>query len=517
MTAESTTATVARNSLWYGAETAFDAIVLLVTSVVVARYLGPERLGELVFLNFIASCANRLGGIGISSATLKYMSECLALGKGGLAAGIYRVALHWQSALGIFVSVVGGVVAWFSCAPENRLTAILLLASIIPSLITWVPSQANTALQEMYRNSPSSFANSTVYALSIGVAVWLRLGTAGVAFAFLAGRVTELVLRIIATNRRMQQFETLELPAELRKRMQRYALQGLALTVLAIVVWDRSEIVFLKIFADNSQLAFYSLGFSLAAKLLVLPSVFATASSASLMVSCSADSDSAKSIFANSARYLALFVFPACLGAAVVCPSALTLIYGIKYEPAVPAAVICMLFAAPRAFESLPETVLQARDRQDFILKWMGVVTVANILLDLSLIPRYGSVGAAVANGLAQAAGVAGLAWKAREAGLKFPVLALARVAVSASIMAAGAALVLRLARPAVGLPLAIGVGIVLFSIMLRATAALSSEDAYRLRILVSRLPEGLRSCSDLYIRLISGSRAPAVEAEVCR
>jgi O-antigen/teichoic acid export membrane protein len=507
MNTNSATATIARNSLWYGAETFLEALVFLVTSIVVARYLGPEKLGELMFFNFIVGSTNRLGGIGLASATRKYMSEYLASGQVGLVGALYYAALRWQSLLAISISVIGSVVAWNFCDPANRLTAIVLLVSITPSLITWIPSQANTALQEFYRNSPASFAYSVVYAATIGLAVALKWGMAGVASAILMARTTELVIRLIATNRRMRSFGRLPLPADVRRRIRRYCFQSIGLTALAIVVWDRSEILFLKYFSNNLQLAFYSIGFGLTGRLLLLPSVFGGASSATLMAKCSEGKDSPKSIFSNALRYLALFVFPAHLGTAILCSTALVVVYGTRYQPAVPAMIICVLFAIPRAFQSLPETVLQAFDRQDFILKWMGVITILNLALDALLIPHWGAVGAAIANGVAQGTAVAGLLWKAKQlTGFRFPSSAFVRIAGSSLVMAALLTVLARMLPAAVGLPLEILVGIIVFALMLRITNALDTADVRRLRGITSILPGRVRIYCEACIGFVTGS-----------
>lgn len=504
MPTQSATRTIARNSLWYGAETVVEGLVFLATSIIVARYLGPEKLGQLMFFNFIVSSANRLSGIGLASATRKYMSEYVQAGQDGFVGGIYSTMLRWQSAIAVVIALVGCVAAWFVCEPANRLTAILLFASIAPSLIVWIPSQANNALQEMYRNSPASFVYSAVYAATIGIAVAFKWGMAGVAAGFLAARVAELVVRLTATHRRMGSFPRVPLPPELRHKIRRFCLQGLGLTALAIVVWDRSEIVFLKYFSDNFQLAFYSLGFGLTGRLMVLPSVFGSASSATLMASCSRQDGSASNIFSHSIRYLSLFVLPAHLGAAVLAAAALKLAYGPRFAPAVPAIIICILFAIPRAFQSLSDTVLQAYDRQDYILKWMGGITVLNLALDALLIPHGGAVGAAIANGIAQSIAVVGLLLKARKLGrLHLPATALACVALSALTMAVAVILPVRMLHPAAGLPVGIALGVIVFGTMLRVTRVVKVADINRIATLASRLPQKFQDRLTAFLMLV--------------
>jgi len=46
---------ILRNSFWYGLETVLEAVVFLGTSIAIARYLGPEKLGYFSYINFFVS------------------------------------------------------------------------------------------------------------------------------------------------------------------------------------------------------------------------------------------------------------------------------------------------------------------------------------------------------------------------------------------------------------------------------------------------------------------------------
>ena len=56
-----------RHSLWFGAETIVGGIVYLVHVRGRGAIIGPEKLGELVFLLFIMGAANRLSGVGLQA------------------------------------------------------------------------------------------------------------------------------------------------------------------------------------------------------------------------------------------------------------------------------------------------------------------------------------------------------------------------------------------------------------------------------------------------------------------
>ena len=79
---------ILHNSFWFGLETVLETIVFLGTSIAVARYLGPEKLGEFTYINFFVTTVTRTSGTGLAGATRKYMSEFLGLGRPGTARAV---------------------------------------------------------------------------------------------------------------------------------------------------------------------------------------------------------------------------------------------------------------------------------------------------------------------------------------------------------------------------------------------------------------------------------------------
>ena len=80
-TANTAAGKILHNSFWYGLETVLETIVFLGTSIAVARYLGPEKLGEFTYINFFVATVTRTSGSGLSGATRKYMAEFLGLNR----------------------------------------------------------------------------------------------------------------------------------------------------------------------------------------------------------------------------------------------------------------------------------------------------------------------------------------------------------------------------------------------------------------------------------------------------
>jgi O-antigen/teichoic acid export membrane protein len=63
----SNTKIIARNTGWYGLENIISAILTLITSIAIARSLGPSKMGYIIYVMWISSVVSSLGGLGIPS------------------------------------------------------------------------------------------------------------------------------------------------------------------------------------------------------------------------------------------------------------------------------------------------------------------------------------------------------------------------------------------------------------------------------------------------------------------
>jgi hypothetical protein len=86
-----------------------------------------------------------------------------------------------------------------------------------------------------------------------------------------------------------------------------FSRQGVALTLLQIVVWDRSDILFLRMLhPDIRQVTFFSVAFNITDKLLIIPRAFAGAVGATMMARAGRDASQIASLLsvANVIRCL---------------------------------------------------------------------------------------------------------------------------------------------------------------------------------------------------------------------
>jgi O-antigen/teichoic acid export membrane protein len=260
--------------------------------------------------------------------------------------------------------------------------------------------------------------------------------------------------------------------------------------LLNIVVWNRSDVFFLKnLNPDIRQVTFFNLAFNTVEKLLMFPSSFAGPLGVTLMAQYGRGVDKMRVLAVEGARYSYLIAVPLLVGLACVA-RAVVLIYGEQYAPMVPVLVIVALLAIPKALLEPPTNLLQATENQGFLVAWGCFSGAVNVALDLLLTPRYGAVGAAIANGAAQTVAALGIwvrAWRLFQLDLRLG--AFARITVSAAGMALTATLINRAIPTYAGLGLSIVAGALAWFVLLRWTGAMDQTDSQRLGTLGRSLP----------------------------
>lgn len=408
----SNTRTIAKNTGWYGLESSIGLVVTLFTSIAIARTLGPTKMGYMVYVMWISSMVSSLGSIGVPATTRKYMAEFLGMGDRGTARHIYLRTLLLQMVLA--TAATAGILFWLykDAQPGYFLASALIALSIWPSMVNFVSSQANVAAETLSANLPGSVASILVFFIAILATVIFGWGVIGVGASILLMRCVDFLVRLIPTLGRITTWNrSYVTPHGLNTRMMSFAWQSVASMVLAIIVWDRSEFLLLKHFcSDIRQVAFYSVAFSMAERLLVSASVFGSASGATIFAQYGRDKSRLANLGATSFRYLALTSIPLHFIASALAAPALLLLYGSAYQGAAVVVVLSPLLCLPKAFLSPAQSLLESAEKQNYVIFATVLAGIADLGVAWWLIPAHGAVGACIGSGAAQIMAV-GFMW----------------------------------------------------------------------------------------------------------
>lgn len=485
----SSSARVARNTLWYGAENITGLITAGLMSILVARSFGPAKLGHFSFIVWVTTVCSLIGSFALPMTTRKYMAEYFGRGDRGTARAIFFAMLRAQTLLAFCVGGLGILASFIMFEPAYRLVAAILFASLIPHMIANAPSMANSASERFASNVPGSVAGMLVHLAGILLTLSLGWNLPGLAFSLLLSRTIEAIIKMISALRWLGELpKAAELPAQLRSRMVRFATGGFAFIVLNYLVWERSDVLLLKLLqTDVRQIAFFSVPFSLGEAALMVPRTLGSALGASSLLHYGRDRQDSFRITELSFKYTLICGVPLLAGLAALSTPLTLLLYGEAYRPAAHVLAVMALLAIAKCVLGPVQTLYFATERLGLVVWVTSLSGVVNVLLDYILIPRYGALGAGIGNGVAQAL-AAILLWgqAIRIYNLKLRREWFSAIALCTGAMATVALCAVMFLHHWIGIPAAIAAGALTFLLTFRGSSLITSEERLRLLHLAS-------------------------------
>jgi O-antigen/teichoic acid export membrane protein len=511
--------TIVRNTVWFAIENAISFGASLITSFLIARMLGPSRMGYIVYVLMVVNIASMLGGVGVPATTRKYMAEFIGRAERGAARHIYMQTLGIQTAAATAVTGLCLLWFWHYAEPGYRLAAILLVLSVWPSMVNSISAFANVASEDLSANLPASVISTVVFFTITMSTIVFHWGVLGIAVSMLTMRMVDFAVRLVPTFRRVNSWkgEGGEVPPDLSLRMRSFAVQSVMGMLLTLIVWDRSEVFLLKHFSpDIRQIAFYSLAFSLAEKLLVFPTVFASATGTSMFAQYGRDRTKLSALTAASVRYLGLTSIPLHIIATSLAGSAMLVFYSKQYTGAITVATAAPLLCLAKAFLTPVQTMFEAVERQSYFIYATLIASALDVTVAIALIPRYGALGAAIGSGTAQMLCVGtlwALAIKRYDVHLPWRFLGkVVGISVIAAIVAYAAVLK---TSPLVGLLLGSVLAAVTFILLADFAQVFEAEDLTRFSMLVKACPAALATPANLTFSWLSRRNTPSQTDEL--
>jgi O-antigen/teichoic acid export membrane protein len=294
-------------------------------------------------------------------------------------------------------------------------------------------------------------------------------------------------------------------PEGLRERMIAFSLQSVASMIVALIVWDRSEIFLLnKLCVDIRQIAFYSVAFSMAERLLITSQIFSSASSVTLFAQYGRDKSRLADITASTFRYLALTSIPVHVISAALAFPALMLLYGNKYKDAAMVVTLAPLLCMPKAFISPVQSLLQSIERQSYIIFATIFAGIVDIGVAWYLIPKHGAVGACIGSGTAQVAAV-GMMWVIgiRLYSVKLPWLQVAKVTFCSVLASLTAHYIAVSLTPLWGILCGGTASLIVLFGLFYLLRVLEPEDRTRFSILTGMLPKPIAGPAEKMVSLL--------------
>lgn len=225
------------------------------------------------------------------------------------------------------------------------------------------------------------------------------LGAFGALLGYVVGAAIAMVLGFVILYRYFySEYERAEEPESgLSRRILEYSVP-LTVTRGAGVINGKIDTVLIAVFLNPAAVGFYTLAKQISSSVLV------PAGSLGFSISptygeqkANEELDSAGRMYRTTLEYTLLLYLPAAMGLILVAEPTVRLIFGEAYLGAVPVLQVLGVYVVVRSVNEITTKALDflGRARMRAIAK--GSTAVANLLLNVLLIPRFGVVGAAVA------------------------------------------------------------------------------------------------------------------------
>ncbi|MDP9360681.1 MAG: oligosaccharide flippase family protein [Acidobacteriota bacterium] len=402
---------VARNTILNAGSLFSNVVTAVALSVIMARNLGPSGMGLYSYVAWIIGLLTVLATLGLPDTITKYVSELRERGHLASARAITVRTIRLVLVLSLVVVIAAVALSFATGFPLPALHLVPWLLLTIPLALQQALSAVLMGLHRYGTLAMASLGSGCTQIVFVLAAVRFQGGVVAMLFALLAGVSVGAMVMLLSVSRAMRPVQTTapisEATERAVRRSRRFAISLGYIVFLDLIVWQRSEVLFLQHFSPLAEVAIYSIAFVLASRLGGVVEPFA----AILMPLSSAAYGRSgyrelAGIYTRSVTYLQIVIAPTCMLAVVLARPFILLLYGTRYVSIVPVFQVLVFALAVTAVAAPANGILYALEEYRFLVRYETVIAIAILLLDIILIPRYGSLGAAVANSAAQIAAV---------------------------------------------------------------------------------------------------------------
>jgi O-antigen/teichoic acid export membrane protein len=489
---------IGRNTAFNAFRSAVGTVVAFATGIVVARFLGPSDTGIYALAIWVALAVTIVVSDGLALALTKAIAQQDAGADAKKVRGVVVFGIGLQSILvvlgaGALALASGGLAEAFGIPASGD---IFLLAALLAGANAFmnVFSAPLNGLERQGLLVPlrtvwviASFVVTTIALVVFDASLEAMVAAQVVVWIFVA------VLHLVVLSPVVKLRQPRSITPETRRTIMRSSLALTASSALGLLVFTRSAVFLLGLFADTDEVAFYSIAYAMAeAAQLWIPAALALATMPTISRALAGgDLAFARRAYEGQLRLTALAIMPVAVVGALLATSLVRVFYGQDFAAAAAPLAVLLFAIGVRMLAHCATWVLVSNDEERLVVVIYGACAAVNVGLGLALIPDYGIDGALIAETCTQLVFMTGsmvLVW--RRVGFGIPASGFLRIGAATVPVALSMALLVALvANDVLTLVLGACLAPLTYAIGLRATRALSPFEKLYLR---ERLPAGL-------------------------
>jgi O-antigen/teichoic acid export membrane protein len=376
------------------AETFATRILLIVlgmvSTVIIARILGPEGRGLYAVATAVGAIGVQFGNLGLHASNTYYVARDRKL----LPALVGNTLVAGFGFGGLGALLLGVIFTlWPKLAPVHGFLLILALAWIPFGLAYLLFQNLLLGIHEV-RDYNKIELFTKVFCVALIVLI-IFLNFVSVITVLFATFITVILCFLWSFQRLRHHFQQPPSPSwALFKRNIRYGLKAYVAALFAFLVF-RTNILMIQFMLGAEQSGYYSIASSIADMIVVIPVVVGTI----LFPRLSAMSNTReKWLFTKKVSVIIGFLMLSVVGvAALLASPVIRLLFGEAFMPAVPACVWLMPGIVILSINTCYMNFFGAIGMPMVVIYSPILGFVINILLNLLLIPSWGIAGASIA------------------------------------------------------------------------------------------------------------------------
>ncbi len=401
-----TASTAALNTVRSFANSALTLVGGITTSLIIARSLGPDRLGQFSYLSFITNLVVTILTLGLSGTITKFVSEFSGKFGQSVVSGLYRWLRRIAPIAAVAVATAISLTL-LAVNPRWHFSSLTIASAALLGVFIYLATMWRSVAQG--QQSFSTLLRVNIWSSWLGLtSALLVLWLHPTVTAYIWVMALPLVMAVFALFKSLRFLQ--RIPAdnqEIRrqvKSMRAYLWPVAVISILDMIVWQYSEVLILGWFRSSAEVAYYAVAFNIAS---VAITTVASSFDAVFFPTISTlygldDHERIRSASSAGLRFLVFLLIPLCFLLTVMAPGIIRALYGAAYSPAIAITPVLIFSAGFGRISGIASSIMYSLHRQKIMLRIMFVIAIVNISLDFILIPKFGILGAALANGVAQ-------------------------------------------------------------------------------------------------------------------
>ena len=385
---------VATNIVWLFFDRILAMGMAFLISVMVARYLGPAQLGMLKYVTAFVFLFSPISTLGMPNVVIRELVQD-PLAKNEILGTAFLMRLICSGVAGC-VSLLGILV--FSPQDSNiQLLVAILSSAFLFNAFGVIEDWFNSQVEAKYIVLSKNITLFTLSALKIALVQYKAPLILFIGSTVLETLVysTMLIVFYFKQTRYAGIFSW-----KLKWDKARYILKEslpLLLNGIAVSIFLMIDQVMLGQMVGSSAVGTYSVAVNLSEMWYMIPVIFSSSFYPSIIQLKNADATLYKKRLQQYYDLMTLLAYCIVVLFIPISKFLIPSVYGVAYEPAV--AILCVhILSCPfRFIEIAQSTWLTSEGLQRFNFYASALGAIANILLNLLLIPRFSGIGAAIA------------------------------------------------------------------------------------------------------------------------